>query len=262
MLNGFEFPPLMDIRKTAEFLLVQVSKFSERACIRAGDVFIAYDRTKNRFYSPSLKELNKWAMISLGRGELYLQNPLGEREIEVLRKHCSQALANAREYEKVLEETSTDPLTGLLNKRAFCARLSEEIARCSRFGGGFCVAFLDVDGLKGINDRYGHLTGDAVLKEVANVVRDTFRRSDIVARFGGDEFVVVLLGARLSQGESALRRLLENLERVEVKGIPLRVSAGIACYPEDGTSAEQLIEAADKRMYTNKASRRRGCVED
>lgn len=261
MLGGFEFPPLMSVEKTVEFLLVQVSRVADidRVCIGVGDIFIAYDRDKDRFYFPSPEEMRAdgWTPISLDNGELYLQKFLNKSDVEALKKHCSQAIANAWEYDKVLRETFIDPLTGLLNKRALCERLTEEIVRCSRHRGSFCVVFLDVDNLKDINDSYGHLAGDGILKGVADVIRNSLRKSDVVARFGGDEFVVLLTDASLRQGESAVKRLLEKVEQVAVNGTSVSVSAGIACYPGDGRDFEQLIEAADKRMYENKLSRRR-----
>lgn len=265
MLGGFEFPPLMSIEKTIEFLLVQVSRVvdADKVCLGVGNTLIAYDRKENRFYRPLPEDVhaNGWVPVPLENGYLYLQTALNGSEVEALRKHCSQAINNAREYDKVLRETLVDPLTGLLNKRALCERLTEEIARCSRSGGVFCVAFFDVNDLKKINDLHGHLAGDGVLKGVAATIRRFLRKSDVVGRFGGDEFVALLADASLHQGKIVMRRLLEKVvQEVTVGGIPVSISAGIACYPEDGRDLEQLIETADKRMYENKLSRRRGRV--
>jgi diguanylate cyclase (GGDEF)-like protein len=251
----------MSVEKTVEFLLVQVSKVVDvdKACLGVGDMLIAYDRKENRFHRPLPEEIHSdgWKPISLENGNLYLQVSLNDPDVEALRKHCSQAINNAREYDKVLKETLVDPLTGLLNKRALCERLMEEIVRCSRSRGVFCVAFFDVNNLKEINDIYGHLAGDSVLKGVAATIRRFLRKSDVVGRFGGDEFVALLAGASLHQGKTAVERLLEKVvQEVTVGGISVSISAGIACYPEDGHDVERLIETADKRMYENKLSRR------
>jgi diguanylate cyclase (GGDEF)-like protein len=260
VLDGIEFPPLMGAEKTAEFLLVQVARVTGagRVCLKAEGTCVAYDYGRNRFYRPSPDEMREgwWTAVPLRGGALYLKAPLEPPQAEALKKFCSRALANALEYERVLREMAADPLTGLLNRGGLCKRIKEEVARCSRRRGSFCVVFLDVDNLKGVNDTHGHLAGDKVLKGVAKVIRGSLRKSDVAGRCGGDEFVILLTDTSRDQGEFAVRRLLERVERIAVAGVPVSVSVGVACFPEDGCSPGQLIRAADRRMYEDKLSRR------
>ena len=111
---------------------------------------------------------------------------------------------------------------------------------------------LDLDGLKAINDRHGHLTGTRALCRVAEAMRETCRAIDIAARYGGDEFALILVDTGKAQAQLVARRILE---RVAGDGgqPPITVSLGVAVYPQDGSSAEALLAAADRRLYAMKA---------
>jgi diguanylate cyclase (GGDEF)-like protein len=186
------------------------------------------------------------------------------RLFELYAAQAAIAIANARLLGESRRLASDDPLTGLTNRRVLVDRLEAETAEARRHGDAFCVILCDVDGLKGVNDGAGHLVGDSVLRSVAVTLRATARAEDVVARFGGDEFVLLLSRAPMSAARALVMRLQRELPEDTYMwgGVPHalpRVSFGIASFPEDGQLADQLIAKADERMYEDKA-RARGRV--
>lgn len=153
---------------------------------------------------------------------------------------------------------ATDPLTGVLNRRGFDEAVERELARARRHGHPFALAYLDVRGLKAVNDGDGHLAGDALIKEVANLVRDCARAGDVVGRLGGDEFALLLAEQSTEGAASVANRLRARLPaRREAIGTDVLwdVTIGIASYPEDGESFETLLSAADRRLYAQRGIR-------
>ena len=149
-----------------------------------------------------------------------------------------------------------DPLTGLLNRRAFEARLSEHAARVARYGPTGAVLMIDLDGFKGVNDSLGHAVGDALIAGVAGALRERLRETDVVARLGGDEFAVILpeeSGARAADvGASLLRLIRDNAAPLSV-GAPAPVSASIGVADFDaGLTADAILVRADTAMYAAK----------
>jgi diguanylate cyclase (GGDEF)-like protein len=167
-------------------------------------------------------------------------------------------------YLEHVRHSVTDPLTGLPNQRHMVSHLERQLTQARENGRQFAVIFMDLDGLKAMNDRAGHQLGDRALVRVADCLRKTIRQHDVVARCGGDEFVAVLADCgsaeakmRRDELQRAVRSIAMNLE----PGVraPLSISAGIAVYPDDGETQEQLLAVADNRMYEEKfqSARRR-----
>ena len=159
------------------------------------------------------------------------------------------------------ERARHDPLTRLLNLQAFQHELEVEIFRAERYGRELAVAYLDCDGFKRVNDRFGHPTGDRTLQELAKLIRETVRRSDLAARMGGDEFAVLLTEADFDAGARFLSRLERRVTELVRSGeLPsgFAVSGGAAYYPRDGRSAAELLERADARLYERKQANKRG----
>lgn len=154
-----------------------------------------------------------------------------------------------------LEESRRDPLTGLLNRRGLRERLGPELRAAERYGHDLAVAFFDVNGFKQINDRFGHPQGDWVLEELANLVSRAVRRTDMAARWGGDEFVL----ACPSLNRDGARNLIDNIRWRAQRAVPFPgfgIAAGIATLREAEShqrSASQLIDRADREMYRDKA---------
>jgi diguanylate cyclase (GGDEF)-like protein len=171
--------------------------------------------------------------------------------------------------ENLVNRAIHDPMTGLLNRGFFDTLFGFEIERARRYQQLMAVVILDADHFKQINDTYGHLAGDAVLKVLATTLRNGLRESDIVVRYGGEEFVILLheIGAEAARDKvESLRQAVENLavrladDRAEIH---FTVSAGIALYPADGTLAHELLSRADNRlMCAKQAGRNRVVARD
>jgi diguanylate cyclase (GGDEF)-like protein len=148
-----------------------------------------------------------------------------------------------------------DPLTELYNRRYVTEAISKEIARASRQNSSLSFLMIDVDNFKRANDMFGHLVGDHILREVGLLLRRTFRTSDIISRYGGDEFLVLLVDSN-EENASCVRRRLQNAvdtwnEGDFIKGYRMGLSSGTATY-KDGEDPNQIVAAADKAMYEDK----------
>ncbi|MEJ2678340.1 MAG: GGDEF domain-containing protein [Gemmatimonadota bacterium] len=152
----------------------------------------------------------------------------------------------------------TDALTELPNRRHFEQRLEVELDRVRRYGGRCTVALLDVDWFKHYNDTLGHPAGDTVLKELAVVMRRELRMHDLVSRYGGEEFAVIMVNTDREEAIQAIERLRSVVERYPFRdrdvqpGGSLTVSAGLASFPEDANRREQLLREVDKALYAAK----------
>ena len=184
--------------------------------------------------------------------------PRRER-LQALRLFANQA-TTAVELAGRVEElrflADHDPLTRLLNRRAFIARLDGEVARSARSGTPFGLVLCDLDGFKGLNDRHGHLAGDEALRLVARLFCDTLRRSDDVFRIGGDEFALLLPDASAAAAAEIVARVMTALEASVDPGLAgLRASFGVASFPEEATTPEALFRVADESLYAAKRAR-------
>ena len=157
-------------------------------------------------------------------------------------------LDNARLFEQVRLLAVTDSLTGLSNYRTLINVMESEIQRSRRTGRPFSILLLDLDGLKAINDQYGHLAGSRAICRLASVLRIHSRAMDTAARYGGDEFAVVLPEAGEEAAVSVSRRICERLEK-DGELPRVTVSVGAAVFPRDGESIEELFNAADRALY-------------
>jgi diguanylate cyclase (GGDEF)-like protein/putative nucleotidyltransferase with HDIG domain len=167
-------------------------------------------------------------------------------------------IENALEFERVQGEARQDDLTGLLNSRSLFEDLEQRVASCAARSGSVAVVVMDLDGFKMANDQHGHLTGDRVLQNVANGLKSCCRVGDLLGRWGGDEFVLVL-----SDPGDYMGTLIQRISAVGATAgaaagcsTPLSISAGYAMYPEDAADAESLLEKADERMYAEKRRRK------
>jgi diguanylate cyclase (GGDEF)-like protein len=152
----------------------------------------------------------------------------------------------------VSAQALTDPLTGVLNRRGFLDALERELARARRYERPVALAYVDVRGLKAVNDSEGHLAGDELLREAAGMLEDSARADDVVGRMGGDE-LALLLGEQSSEGATAVANRIraqvpERREALQLRE-PWDLTIGTASFPADGTTVDELLAAADRRLY-------------
>lgn len=170
----------------------------------------------------------------------------------------SSATAREEEALKQLYESSVrDPLTGVFNRHYFSSQLTSELAYATRHGTPLSVVLLDIDYFKRVNDKHGHLGGDAALVQLASRFREGLRTEDLMARYGGEEFVILLRGIPVLRAAEVAQRLRQSLERqpVEYGETPFRITASFGCASVACCSApapEPLLETADRRLYRAK----------
>jgi two-component system cell cycle response regulator len=207
----------------------------------------------------SSKSVLQGVIILLNNTGRELITPLKSGNIHFLVEQSSLALENAGRYSVAKDLLNIDELTGLYNYRYLEISLEREIKRAERYGLSMAVIFLDVDALKTVNDSYGHLIGSRVLKEIGAVLKKSVREVDIVIRYGGDEYTLILIETGRQGASIVAERIRKTIDQhkfilgdsTEVK---LTASLGFACFPEDTKSKLELLEMADRAMYHGKAS--------
>jgi len=186
------------------------------------------------------------------------KNSISEEKIKIIKLFATQvslAIANLRYIERMRNLAISDELTGLYNQGYFYKRGEEELSRASRRGSPLSLLFLDIDGLKKINDTHGHITGDKVLRLVAEKIKQSIRKTDIAFRYGGDEFVVILPDTPAEKCASVSYRIKEKMREINLfPGLDL--SIGIASYPEDGKILKDLLDEADRKIYLTKKTKK------
>jgi diguanylate cyclase (GGDEF)-like protein len=179
------------------------------------------------------------------------------RLLEMVARQAGPVVSHALQLSRAQEEALTDPLTGLPNSRFLWMHLTQELARAARQASRLALLLIDVDDFKTVNDNEGHPIGDLALRELSTVLRQAVRPYDVCARYGGDEFVIMLPECGREEAEERLRDLQSKIKRHEVRladgrALSLAVSIGAAVFPRDGDSSEALLAAADARMYQDK----------
>lgn len=161
-------------------------------------------------------------------------------------------------YEKAIKESTHDKLTGLFNKVYFRNALNQHLSLAKRNNTDLSVLFLDIDDFKGINDTLGHHSGDVILKKIAQIISQGLRESDTAARFGGDEFVILMPNTYKTNAFLLSERLRENIQqksiKIQDKSIQITVSGGVASFPADARKADNLLNLADSALYRAKGA--------
>jgi two-component system, cell cycle response regulator len=180
--------------------------------------------------------------------------------LEVLASHIAVSLSNARMVKRLEELATSDGLTGLYNKRALLDMVETKIAAAARFSRKLSVFTIDLDHFKNVNDTYGHDIGDVVLKGLGGILRKTKRATDVVARFGGEEFVVLCEETDTEGAKLVAERVREELQKTTFHtpkgGLNVTCSIGVATFPEAGRDWETLFKASDEALYISKKSGR------
>lgn len=201
----------------------------------------------------------------------YLTKPI---EVEELLSKIENALERQATSEREMflkrlywQRSITDELTGIYNRRYLDALLLQEIARSERYGGSLALLMIDIDGFKAYNDAHGHLEGDRALRQITLLLRGHTRRTDSLARWGGEEFAVIMIEASREKALLLAERLRSVVEKAHLEGekpilrSKLTISIGIAVYPTDATSPKELVVRADEALYGAKArGKNRSCL--
>ena len=218
---------------------------------------IARRETGHALAAPLYRHGQAVGTLAVGRADREFDEH--EREVFVLLlDRASTSIENVTAHERVSEQAVTDELTGLANNRAFRETIDREAARAERFGHALSLIILDVDDFKRVNDTYGHLQGDEVLRAIGRILESEPRAIDEPARYGGEEFVVALPETGSEGAVELAERIRSRLEEAEIPpidgGEPLRVTAsvGTATLPDAAGTVRELFEAADEALYEAK----------
>jgi diguanylate cyclase (GGDEF)-like protein/PAS domain S-box-containing protein len=236
--------------------------------IRAGDLagktVFEYMKTADRHATPIVQHYEALRGMS-SHFEYERENRVLDIHLEPLRSATGEIIGcigvgqditdRKKDEEQIRYQATHDALTGLANYREFIDTLEREVHRAERSHHSFTILLLDLDELKRINDRLGHLAGNRALKRLAATMKEQCRSTDLAARYGGDEFAVVLIDSDQGMAEQVARRIEISL-RKDNEDPPLSVSIGIGVYPDDGRSPQELLEAADQQLYRRKKTSR------
>ncbi len=196
-------------------------------------------------------------IVGVGLNSSLVEDAYKHSLIDVVLATLINVIGSAKAINSYIQEIEframRDPLTFLYNQRSFWELLNYEIERADRFGRKLALIMLDLDNFKLINDTYGHVFGDNVLKEVARVITENKKRADVAARYGGDEFAIIAIGADLNQAYALAERVKVSIEQLsffveENKVINLQTSVGIALYPDHATNPKDLFLVADNML--------------
>lgn len=273
---------LEELRRRGNLTVAQVEPLLDEMFLREGCYLLTHDQARARLatevdvYPSQLNGRGPWAWnrhwlivpLQDGRGALlgiiWVDNPSDRlvpsaerlQALRIFANDAAAALVSGRHLGELRFLADHDPLTRLLNRRAFVTRLEGEVARAVRYERSFGLVVADLDGFKQLNDRYGHAPGDEALVAFANVLVESLRKPDDAFRIGGDEFAVLLAEATEDDARQVVARAEALLEKLAAGGAPwasdLRASFGCAACPEDAGDAQTLFRLADEALYDAK----------
>ncbi len=185
-------------------------------------------------------------------------NPQDVQPLESVADICATAIQNAHYVQRVKQLAYLDGLTGIFNRRYFELRIVEEIERARRFGTGMGVIMVDIDQFKRLNDEFGHLLGDEVLRQVSSIFHQQLRKIDVVCRYGGEEFAILLSQTDPEHALGVAEKLRKLVDEWQFPGVPrsVTISAGVASFEDHGTTRDELVKAADAGLYLAKQAGR------
>jgi diguanylate cyclase (GGDEF)-like protein len=185
------------------------------------------------------------------------------QSLESVADICATAIQNARYVERVKHLAYLDGLTGIFNRRYFELRIEEELERARRFDSGMAVIMVDIDQFKRLNDEFGHLLGDEVLRQVSSIFSQQLRKIDVVCRYGGEEFAILLSQTSQPHALGVAEKLRRMVDSWQFPGVPrsVTISVGVATCPDHGSTREELVKAADAGLYAAKQAGR-NCVRE
>jgi diguanylate cyclase (GGDEF)-like protein len=214
----------------------------------------AFRETRSAVYLPLVSLGQVLGVLTLDSSSRDAFDPEDVSALELVSDICAAAIQNARYFDQVRQLAYMDGLTGIFNRRYFELRMAEEIARSSRHNLTFSVIMVDIDHFKRLNDEFGHLPGDVVLRQLSNILSQQLRKSDVLSRYGGEEFAIITPETNLESALAVCDKLRRVVEGWHFPGIPrpVTISAGISEYPVQGKTRDELVQAADEALYAAK----------
>ena len=235
----------------------------ERDMSSATESFRLFKEAQSRLSIPLISFGQTLGVLTLhsSRRNAFRQNEL--KPLESVADICANSIQNAHYVERVKQLAYLDGLTGIFNRRFFELRIMEEIERARRYSTSLAVVMADIDQFKQLNDEFGHLLGDEVLRQVSSLLQRQLRKIDIVCRYGGEEFAILLPQTNAQQALATAEKLRRAVQGWQFPGVPRTVtmSAGVAGFSTHGDTRDELIQAADTGLYAAKqAGRNRVCL--
>ena len=213
-----------------------------------------YQETRSRMCIPLVSFGQTLGVLMLESEEPASFHENDVESLEAVADICATAIQNAHYVERVKQLAYLDGLTGIFNRRYFEMRVVEEIDRARRFNSGMAVLMVDIDQFKRLNDEFGHLLGDEVLRQVSSMFHQQLRKIDVVCRYGGEEFAILLSQTNQQHALAVTEKLRRMVGSWQFPGVPqsVTISAGVATYPDHGTTRDELVKSADAGLYAAK----------
>jgi diguanylate cyclase (GGDEF)-like protein len=217
-----------------------------------------FSETASRMFIPLVSFGQTLGVLALDSSKADAFRDGDQQSLESVADICATAIQNAHYVDRVKQLAYLDGLTGIFNRRFFELRIMEEIERARRYGTGMAVIMADIDEFKRLNDEFGHVLGDEVLRQVSSLFHQQVRKVDVVCRYGGEEFAILLTQVTPEQALTVAGKLRKRVEGWQFPGVPrtVTISAGAAAFPEHGTTRDGLVKAADSALYAAKQAGR------
>ncbi|MCU1284242.1 MAG: diguanylate cyclase with sensor [Acidobacteriales bacterium] len=236
----------------------------------AGKTMLENDVTKDSRYLPGFEETQsemcvpliffgeKLGTLVLDSAKIHAFDQGDIQPLEAVADICAAAIQNAKHFERTQQLAYLDGLTGIFNRRFFELRIAEELERVNRYNSSMSVIMIDIDRFKKLNDEFGHLLGDEVLRQASHIFSQQLRKGDVVCRYGGEEFALLLPQTTGENAMEVAEKLRRTVEATHFPGVPRKVtvSAGVADSPAFGKVRDEIVAAADSALYQAKQAGR------
>jgi len=226
-----------------------------------GDARETFKESRSRMCIPLISFGQTMGVLVLDSKEEEAFNPADAGPLESVADICATAIQNAHYVERVRHLANIDGLTGIFNRRYFEKQIADELERSRRYDTELTVMMVDIDHFKRLNDEFGHLLGDEVLRQASSIFSQQLRKNDVVCRYGGEEFAILLPQTNFQQAQTVAEKLRKVVEGWQFPGVPrpVTISAGIASCPAHGNTRDDVVKAADAALYVAKQSGR-NCI--
>ncbi len=256
-LNQKDISPMVMAVKSKQLILVSDIDRHEKPIIRKSQrAFAENYRTKNCLITPLLCQDKVVGVLNFSdKTDSDTFSPDDIALVELFSQLVGASIGNIKMFERMIRQARTDGLTGLANHRTFYEILEKELWRSRRYGGQISLVMVDIDNLKDINDTYGHRAGDNVIREVSKQIKGCIRQIDTAARYGGDEFAVILPNTDIEDALTVAKRMVHAVAETTVawesKAISLSISVGLGEYGPD-LNPEDITSRSDEALYLAK----------